>query len=73
MGLMKKSILFINGCLLLACISIAVISYFSASAGFQVSLLNKADSDMKQAKELLDVKYPGAWRLEKGILYKGEQ
>ena len=73
MGLMKKSILFINGCLLLACICIAVISYFSASAGFQVSLLNKADSDMKQAEELLDVKYPGAWRLEKGILYKGEQ
>ena len=71
MGLMKKSVLFINGCLLIACLIIAVISYFSADSGFKVAVLNKANSDMKQAAELMDTKYPGDWHIENGALYKG--
>lgn len=71
MNLEKKLIVFINACVVLACVIVGVISYFIADAGFTKVLEFKADSDLKQIADAVDKEYPGAWVKKSDGLYKG--
>lgn len=71
MNLQKKLIIFINGCIVATCLVLGVISYFIAGNGFEVALVQKADSDLRQMEEALDKEYPGDWVRKSDGLYKG--
>ena len=71
MNLQKKLIIFINGCIVAACLVLGIISYFIAGNGFEVALVQKADSDLRQMEEALDKEYPGDWVKKSDGLYKG--
>ena len=71
MNLQKKLIIFINGCIVAACLVLGIISYFIAGNGFEVALVQKADSDLRQMEEALDKEYPGDWLKKSDGLYKG--
>ena len=57
--------------LLTVCIILACIAYEVASEGFGISLSTKAAADVRALEVVLDLKYPGEWRIHNGILYKG--
>ena len=67
----KKLIIFINGCIVAACLVLGIISYFIAGNGFEMALVQKADSDLRQMEEALDKEYPGDWLKKSDGLYKG--
>ena len=71
MNLQKKLIIFINGCIVAACLVLGIISYFIADNGFEMALVQKADSDLRQMEEALDKEYPGDWVKKSDGLYKG--
>ena len=71
MNLQKKLIIFINSCIVAACLVLGIISYFIAGNGFEVALVQKADSDLRQMEEALDKEYPGDWLKKSDGLYKG--
>ncbi|MBQ2009403.1 MAG: methyl-accepting chemotaxis protein [Selenomonadaceae bacterium] len=71
MNLQKKLIIFINGCIVAACLVLGIISYFIAGNGFEMALVQKADSDLRQMEEALDKEYPGDWVRKSDGLYKG--
>ena len=71
MNLQKKLIIFINGCIVAACLVLGIISYFIADNGFEMALVQKADSDLRQMEEALDKEYPGDWLKKSDGLYKG--
>ena len=71
MNLQKKLIIFISGCIVAACLVLGIISYFIAGDGFEVALVQKADSDLRQMEEALDKEYPGDWVRKDDGLYKG--
>ena len=71
MNLQKKLIIFINGCIVAACLVLGIISYFIAGNGFEMALVQKADSDLRQMEEALDKEYPGDWLKKSDGLYKG--
>ena len=71
MNLQKKLIIFINGCIVAACLVLGIISYFIADNGFEMALVQKADSDLRQMEEALDKEYPGDWVRKSDGLYKG--
>ena len=71
MNLQKKLIIFINSCIVAACLVLGIISYFIAGNGFEVALVQKADSDLRQMEEALDKEYPGDWVKKSDGLYKG--
>ena len=48
-----------------------IISYFIAGNGFEMALVQKADSDLRQMEEALDKEYPGDWLKKSDGLYKG--
>jgi len=73
MGLQKKSILFFDLVLLIVCVILCFLGYRSANHGFELSLENKANSDIRQAQAILDFAFPGPWQIKNGALYKGEQ
>ena len=71
MNLQKKLIIFINSCIVAACLVLGIISYFIAGNGFEMALVQKADSDLRQMEEALDKEYPGDWLKKSDGLYKG--
>ena len=71
MNLQKKLIIFINGCIVAACLVLGIISYFIAGNGFEMALVQKADSDLRQMEEALNKEYPGDWLKKSDGLYKG--
>lgn len=72
MGLEKKLIVFVNACMIVACVIVGAISYFIADTGFETALQSKADSDLKQMEDAIDRANPGAWVKKSDGLYKGE-
>ena len=72
MGLEKKLIVFVNACMIVACVIVGAISYFIADAGFETALQSKADSDLKQMEDAIDRANPGAWVKKSDGLYKGK-
>lgn len=73
MKLQKKTILFLDAVLLLVCFILGVIGYRSANQGFEIALEDKAEADMRQTREILDLAYPGPWDIREDGIYKGEQ
>ena len=71
MNQQKKLIIFINVCIVAACLVLGIISYFIAGNGFEMALVQKADSDLRQMEEALDKEYPGDWLKKSDGLYKG--
>lgn len=72
MGLEKKLIVFVNACMIVACVIVGAISYFIADTGFETALQSKADSDLKQMEDAIDRANPGAWVKKSDGLYKGK-
>ena len=72
MGLEKKLIVFVNACMIVACVIVGAISYFIADTGFETALQSKADSDLKQMEDAINRANPGAWVKKSDGLYKGE-
>ncbi|MBQ1913873.1 MAG: methyl-accepting chemotaxis protein [Selenomonadaceae bacterium] len=73
MNLQKKTILFLDAVLLLVCLILGLIGYHFANQGFEIALEDKAEADMRQTREILDLAYPGPWDIRKDGLYKGDQ
>lgn len=71
MGIQKKLVLFINGCIILVCLIIGAVSYFTAEKGFEMALNQKAESDLNQIEASFDQLQPGDWVAKDGKLYKG--
>lgn len=46
-------------------------SYFTAEHGFEVALIQKANSDLQQIEAAFDSLQPGEWSAKDGKLYKG--
>lgn len=72
MKLQTKSVLAFNICLIIACIVMALIGWFSANAGFDTSLQVQAASNLRIMVDNMDALYPGDWDVRDGILYKGD-
>ena len=72
MKLQTKSVLAFNICLIIACIVMALIGWFSANAGFDTSLQVQAASNLRIMVDNMDSLYPGDWEVRDGILYKGD-
>ncbi len=73
MKLQTKAVLGINTFIVIACLCMGVLGYRSAAEGFAKSLQMKAESNVKSVEVIMDDRYPGAWRIENGALYKGSQ
>lgn len=73
MNLQKKSILFFDVMLLVACVILGIMGYRSANHGFELALEAKANADMRQTEEILELAYPGPWQILGDGLYKGDQ
>jgi len=73
MTLQKKTMLFFDVVLLIACLILGIMGYRSANQGFEVALVNKANADMRQTKAILDLAYPGPWQIREDGLYKGDE
>ena len=71
MGIQKKLIILINAFVIITCIIIGVVSYFTAENGFEVALIQKANSDLQQIEAAFDSLQPGEWSAKDGKLYKG--
>ena len=72
MNLKKQAVLFIDGCLLIACILLGVIAYINADDGFSDAYIGKVADVSERVEQLIDVKYPGSWAIKNGKLYKGD-
>ena len=71
MGIQKKLIILINAFVIITCLIIGVVSYFTAEHGFEVALIQKANSDLQQIEAAFDSLQPGEWSAKNGKLYKG--
>ncbi len=71
MKLRMKTIIAFNTALLVFAIGLGLLAYNTASKGFNTALETKARADVHQAAAMLDLKYPGAWTVKDGALYKG--
>lgn len=72
MGLKKKVIIAVNVAIIIVCICMGFLGYRNAQSGFSKALEMKAASDVNALMELINYRYPGAWNLREGQLYKGE-
>ena len=72
MGLKKKVIIAVNVAIIIVCLFMGFLGYKDAQSGFAKALEMKADSDANAMMELINYRYPGAWNLREGELYKGE-
>ena len=71
MSLKKQAVLFIDGCLLIACVLMGVIAYINADNGFTDAYIGKVSDISQRVEQVIDVKYPGDWSIKNGRLYKG--
>ena len=72
MNLQTKAVVSFNVCIILACICMGILGYRSADNGFGMSLQMKAYSNVKSIIEIMEYRYPGDWKLDNGVLYKGD-
>ncbi len=73
MKLQAKALLAFNLFLVIACVIIGVLGFFTADNGFGYALGTKASHDLQEIKALLDARYPGAWESKPDGLYKGSK
>ncbi len=72
MSLQKKSMVLFSLMLIIACALLVFLGYRSANHGFAVALEDKAQADIRQTLEVLDLTYPGPWTVDGGAIYKGD-
>lgn len=60
------------GLLIVMSAIMAVVFYFQIESGVKEGATKKAVSDLKMSYSLIDKKYPGAWNIRDGKLYKGD-
>lgn len=72
MNLQKKSMVFFSLMLIIACALLVFLGYRSANHGFAIALEDKAQADIRQTLEILDLTYPGPWVVEGNDIYKGD-
>lgn len=63
MGLQKSGAIKLTCFLAVICLVLATLGYWVADKGFGMALESKADTDIKQSGEILDLVYPGSWNL----------
>ena len=73
MNLRTKAVVGFSVFITAACILIGVLGYKSANDGFAQSLQMKAESNVTSGIKLFEYRYPGAWHIEDGKLYKGSE
>ena len=71
MSLRKKTIILFTAIISFICLIIAIITITNVRSSFETAITEKIESDNKSSFELLNLKYPGNWRLQDGVLYKG--
>lgn len=72
MKLQTKAIILLDICIIVACVCLGILGYRSANQGLDEALQMKADSNVDSFMEMMDLKFPGQWRVEGSALYKGE-
>ena len=73
MKLQQKAILGFDLFIVMVCLCMGFLGYRSANNGFEVSLETKANSDMRQVEEIMNLAYKGDWSVRNDGLYKGSQ
>ena len=73
MNLKKQAVLFVNGCILFACLCFGIIGYMNASNGFHTAYSDRVANDAERIHQLFDARYPGNWEIKDNKLYKGKQ
>ena len=73
MKLQTKAVLLFNVFIIVSCICMGFLSYYTSSESFAVSLQNKAMSNVKLIIEIIEYRYPGSWNIKDGLLYKGNE
>ena len=73
MNLKKQAVLFVNGCILFACLCFGIIGYMNASNGFHTAYSDRVANDAERIRQLFDARYPGNWEIKDNKLYKGKQ
>ena len=73
MKLQTKAVLLLNVFVIVACLCMDFLGYYSADQSFAVSLQRKVSSNVKSIIEIMENKYPGDWHIENGLLYKGNE
>lgn len=64
--------------ILVVVVTLVLAVCFMTAVGLQIkksselAAITKAKSDMATGRTIIDLKYPGAWRVEDGYLYKGD-
>ena len=71
MKLQGKAVLFFNACVLVACVLLTAFGWMAANRGFDQAMEQQSDSCLQSALEIIDARYPGAWEVRDGALYKG--
>lgn len=73
MSLKKKTVLFLNVCIIFACLCVGLLAYMNADDGFSKVYIGKVSDDAKHLSMLIDKQYPGKWQIKEGKLYKGSK
>lgn len=73
MSLKKKAIIFVNACVVIACLCVGLLAYMKAGDGFSNVYISKVSDDAKHLMILFDAKHPGKWAVKGGKLYKGKK
>ena len=71
MSLQKKLVILVNACVIIASLLLGVASFMVADHGFEVALIQKAESDVNQMRYAFNESHPGAWEKKADGLYKG--
>lgn len=71
MKLKTQAVIFVDGCLLVACVLLGIIAYINSAKGFDDAYISKVSDVAERVEQLIEVKYPGEWNMRAGKLYKG--
>ncbi len=71
MKLKTQAVIFVDGCLLVACVLLGVLAYINSAKGFDEAYISKVADVAERVEQLIEVKYPGEWNIKEGKLYKG--
>ncbi|ERL04313.1 methyl-accepting chemotaxis protein [Mitsuokella sp. oral taxon 131] len=73
MKLRTKATLFVNVCIIVACVAMAILSWHNANDSFDASLQLQTASNLKILKGDLEARFDGDWHVESGQLFRGTQ
>ena len=71
MKLKTQAVIFVDGCLLVACVLLGILAYINSAKGFDEAYISKVADVAERVEQLIEVKYPGEWNIKDGKLYKG--